>query len=110
MGKETQRHRFFWRIYEVSQSAWKLNNKNQIYFLSKYLSLIFFLIFFKLFRGNVRRSSQAISKDSSIDRFSYRPWATNLLSNFSKNSKYNLSSAERASSPTTAFIAMTSFP
>ncbi|KAJ0923111.1 hypothetical protein HanPSC8_Chr05g0211871 [Helianthus annuus] len=41
---------------------------------------------------------------------SYAPCATNFLSNLSKNSKETKSSEERASSPTTAFMAWTSLP
>jgi len=45
-----------------------------------------------------------------VRRTWYGPWAMNLVSNFSVKARYRRSSAERASSPTTAFIAITSLP
>lgn len=38
------------------------------------------------------------------------PWVMNCFSNFCRNSRYSKSSADSASSPTTAFIACTSLP
>jgi len=38
------------------------------------------------------------------------PWVMKFFSNFARNSRYNRSSGVRASSPTTAFMACTSFP
>ena len=40
----------------------------------------------------------------------HAPWPTNCFSNLSRNSKASLSSGDRASSPTTAFIAAASRP
>lgn len=58
----------------------------------------------------MRSRDQAKSSDSKIVRDSYGDWEINDLSNFSKNSKLSLSSDDKASSPTTAFIAAASLP
>lgn len=70
----------------------------------------FGLILFNCSLGKIRNRSQASSKLSKMDRVSYGPWLTNSFSNRSKNSSESLSSAERASSPTTAFIDAASLP
>jgi hypothetical protein len=88
--------------------------------------MIFGLIRFSCSFGKIRSSDQARSSDSKIVRDSYAPihyvsavqrvrkedipWPTKFRSNLSRNSSASLSSDERASSPTTAFIAAASRP
>jgi len=46
-----------------------------------------------------------MSSDSKILRDSYADWLMKVRSNFSRNSRESLSSEDKASSPTTAFMA-----
>ena len=67
-------------------------------------------IFLSFSEGKILKSYQALSKLLKISLTSYFPYEIKEFSNFFKNSKYNKSSALKASSPTTAFIAAVSLP
>jgi len=86
------------------------NNRLQDSFCWSKMNRYINLTFFNFSGGKILNNLQAKSSDLNIDLTSYAPYDMKLLSNFFKNSKYNKSSADKASSPTTAFIDAVSFP